>query len=107
MVNPLDLESAGNSIVYRPFENTARIDAFRKQAEAAKAHGSLVILQLSHGGRQTAKWLNPKPISASDVHLQDTFGATFGKPRAMALEDIEEVIDQVSFNADGFPSPLS
>jgi 2,4-dienoyl-CoA reductase-like NADH-dependent reductase (Old Yellow Enzyme family) len=96
MVNPIDLEAAGNTIIYRPFETPARLDAFRRLSEAIKTHGSLAIMQISHGGRQTPKWINPNPISASDEQLQDVFGRSFGKPRAMTKEDIKEVIDQVS-----------
>lgn len=42
---------------------------FRRVVQAAKAHGSLFIGQLSHAGRQTPLDVNPNPVSASDVHL--------------------------------------
>jgi 2,4-dienoyl-CoA reductase-like NADH-dependent reductase (Old Yellow Enzyme family) len=97
MVNPVDIEAPGNPIIHKPFETPERIDAFRRQAEAAKAHGSLVYVQLSHAGRQAGKHLQPNPISASDVQLEDAIGMSFAKPRAMTLKDIDDVVDQVSF----------
>ena len=95
MVNPIDLEAAGNPIVYKAFETPERIDAFRRQAEAAKAHGSLIVMQISHGGRQVAAYMNPNPISASDIGLGNAIGLTFAKPKAMTIEDIDNVVDQV------------
>ncbi|KAF5495078.1 NADH-dependent flavin oxidoreductase nadA [Colletotrichum siamense] len=88
------LEAAGNPIIPRsaPFSGE-RFDGFRRVAEAAKKHGSLVHAQLSHPGRQVASNINPHPISASDVQLEGEMnGLTFGKPRAMGPEDFEKVI---------------
>ena len=96
MVNPIDLEAPANAVIYKPYETTERMEAFRKVASAAKANGSLVIVQLSHPGRQVAKHLNPNPISASDVQLQDSIGLSFGRPRTMTRKDINDVVDQVS-----------
>ncbi|KAH0439145.1 hypothetical protein CcaCcLH18_02940 [Colletotrichum camelliae] len=88
------LEAAGNPIIppAAPFSGE-RFEGFRKVAEAAKKHGSLVHAQLSHPGRQVASNINPHPISASDVQLEgEVMGMTFGKPRAMGPEDFEKVI---------------
>lgn len=46
-----------------------RFEKFQELAKAAKAHGSLIIGQLSHPGRQVQARLNPEAISASDVQL--------------------------------------
>jgi 2,4-dienoyl-CoA reductase-like NADH-dependent reductase (Old Yellow Enzyme family) len=97
IVNPMDLEAPGNPIIYKPFKTPERIKAFRRQAEAAKAHGSLVYVQLSHAGRQVAEYIQPHPIGASDIGLANVSGMSFGKPRAMALKDIDDVVDQVSW----------
>jgi len=89
MITPIDIEAPGNSIIYKAFETQERIDAFRSQAEAAKADGSVIVMQINHCGRQSPSYLCPNPISASDVKLLDTMGMKFGQPRAMTLEDIE------------------
>jgi len=86
MVNPFYMEAPANPMLYKPFETPERVEAFRRQAEAAKAHGSLVFMQLSHGGRQTPLHMNPNPISASDVQLENRMGVSFGRPRAMTLK---------------------
>jgi 2,4-dienoyl-CoA reductase-like NADH-dependent reductase (Old Yellow Enzyme family) len=54
--------------------------------------GSLVIAQLTHGGRQVSEEVDPNPVSASDVHLGPTFGMTFGKPRPLEVEEIATLV---------------
>ncbi|KAK8070572.1 NADH-dependent flavin oxidoreductase nadA [Apiospora hydei] len=88
------LEAAGNPIIPAdaPFEGE-RFDQFRELAAQSKKHGSLIIAQLSHPGRQVTDAINPTPISASDVQLEgEVMGMTFGKPRAMEKKDFDEVI---------------
>lgn len=46
-----------------------RLEKFQELAKAAKAHGCLIIGQLSHPGRQVQARLNPVAISASNVQL--------------------------------------
>lgn len=71
MIDPDHLEDAGNAIIPRdaPFSGE-RFERFQEEAKTAKAHGSLIIGQLSHPGRQTPESLQPHPISASDVYLE-------------------------------------
>ena len=95
MVTPIDLQAAGYSIIYKPFETPERLEAFSKLAAAAKRHGSLAYVQLSHGGRQTSEFLNPHPVSASDVQLEPRHGRTFGKPTPLTKEGIDELVEQV------------
>lgn len=81
MITPIDLTEAGNPVIYRPFETEERVSAFRRLADAAKAHGSLVMMQLNHAGRQVAELINKNPVSASDVQLVPRMGLTFAKPK--------------------------
>lgn len=110
MVAPDQLEAAGNPVIPRgaPFEGE-RFEAFRAVAAAAKqaSHGtngskSLVVMQVSHPGRQVAANIQPNPISASDVQLEGTvLGMTFGKPRAMEHPvDFETVVDSFAHAAE-------
>ena len=58
---------------------------------AAKAHGSLIVAQLSHPGRQGPATLNPDPVSASDVQLTIKWaGNWFNKPRALTIPEIKQ-----------------
>lgn len=84
------VEAYGNPII--PDDHDGRVAAFSKVVSAAKAHGSLIVAQLSHPGRQGSKFLNPNPVSASDVHLTIKWaGNEFAKPRAMTVPEIKEM----------------
>jgi 2,4-dienoyl-CoA reductase-like NADH-dependent reductase (Old Yellow Enzyme family) len=86
------VEAFGNPILCDNHDN--RVDAFRKVADAAKAHGSLFIAQLSHPGRQGSASLNPKPVSASDVQLEIVWaGNWFAKPRALTVPEIKDMVE--------------
>ncbi|KAK7974369.1 hypothetical protein PG989_016217 [Apiospora arundinis] len=88
------LEAAGNPIIPAdaPFEGE-RFEKFQELATQSKKHGSLIVAQVSHPGRQVTDAINPTPISASDVQLEgNVMGMTFGKPRAMEKKDFDEVI---------------
>lgn len=96
MVTPIDLEAPGNMIMYEPFETPERLEAFTRIALAARAHGSLAIVQISHAGRQVIEAVNPNPVSAGDVQLKPSKGMMFGEPTALTKEGIKDVIDRVS-----------
>jgi 2,4-dienoyl-CoA reductase-like NADH-dependent reductase (Old Yellow Enzyme family) len=76
MVNPKQLEAPGNAILGEPHETPERIEQFRKMAAAGKAHGSLMIMQVSHPGRQISVLMNPSPVGASDIQLTDRYVGT-------------------------------
>lgn len=96
------LEAAGNPIIPRSeAPKGERFEAFQKLAAAAKAHGSLVIGQVSHPGRQVPENIQPHPISASDVQLEGhPMGLTFAKPRPANNDDIENVIEGFAHAAE-------
>ena len=102
MIEYDQLEAAGNLIVPRGAEfKGERFEAFKKLAEASKAHGSLLFGQLSHPGRQTWDKLQNDPVSASDVKLEGTImGMTFAKPHAASEEEIERVIEGFAHAAE-------
>ncbi len=70
MIHPEHLEAPGNMAipVDAAFEGP-RFEGFAAIATAAKRHGSLIVAQVSHPGRQTSASLQPHPISASAVQL--------------------------------------
>lgn len=73
-----------------------RMEAFKKMAKAAKAHGSLYIVQLSHGGRQVPAEITAYPVAASEARLTHMSGndvtSNFGQPNALDQEGINTVI---------------
>jgi len=71
MIEYDQLEAMGNPIVPRDAEFSGpRFEAFKEMAAAAKAHGSLIVGQVSHPGRQVEDRIQKNPISASDVQLE-------------------------------------
>jgi 2,4-dienoyl-CoA reductase-like NADH-dependent reductase (Old Yellow Enzyme family) len=78
MIEYDQLEAMGNPIIPREAEFSGeRFDAFKKMAEASKAHGSLIVGQVSHPGRQCEQRIQPNPISASDVQLEGMITSKF------------------------------
>jgi 2,4-dienoyl-CoA reductase-like NADH-dependent reductase (Old Yellow Enzyme family) len=67
---------------------------------ASKAHGSLVIGQLTHGGRQVSNEIVDTPVSASDIQCPPMGGMEFGKPRPLREDEIEDLIDRWAFGAE-------
>ncbi|CAE6434696.1 unnamed protein product [Rhizoctonia solani] len=100
MVNPKQLEAPGNAILCEPHETPERIEQFRKMAAAGKAHGSLMIMQVSHPGRQISALMNPSPVGASDIQLTDRMGMSFGKPTALDRPGIHEIVNQFAYTAE-------
>ncbi|KAI9886932.1 MAG: hypothetical protein M1823_001224 [Watsoniomyces obsoletus] len=87
------LEAPGNAIIPpdAPFSGE-RFEAFKALAAGSKTHGSLILCQISHAGRQAASTLVSDPVSASDVQLKGTpMGQTFAKPHAASHEEIEHI----------------
>lgn len=42
------------------------VEEMKPAVQAAKAHGSLFIVQLTHAGRQTPEFVSPTPVSSSE-----------------------------------------
>lgn len=70
-IHPAQLEAPGNLILYEPHETSERIEQFRRMASASKVEGSLVVMQISHPGRQVPAFINPISVSAGDVKLDN------------------------------------
>ncbi|KAL6708285.1 hypothetical protein ACN47E_003209 [Coniothyrium glycines] len=96
------LEAAGNPIIPRGSKYEGeRFENFKELATQAKKHGSLIVGQVSHPGRQVEDKIQKHPISASDVQLEgDIMGMTFAKPRAATDEDIKNVIEGFAHAAE-------
>ncbi|RYP74896.1 hypothetical protein DL769_003917 [Monosporascus sp. CRB-8-3] len=95
MIHPEHLEASGNMIIPpNAGYDGHRFGGFSAIATAAKRHGSLIIAQVSHPGRQTPESVQPCPISASAVRLiAPHMGKIYGVPREATKEDIGSVVE--------------
>ena len=98
------LEAAGNPIIPPSAPTTPgdpRFDAFTSLATESKRHGSLIIGQVSHPGRQVSSSIQAKPVSASDVQLEgNVMGMTFAKPHPASTTEIEEIVEGFAHAAE-------
>lgn len=86
------LERPGNVVIDR--EPDADMAAKLKEwAEAGTRGGNHLWAQISHGGRQTQKLVNPNPKSSSDVALALP-GGQFGKPTPLTREEIADLVER-------------
>ncbi|GJC85335.1 NADH-dependent flavin oxidoreductase nadA [Colletotrichum liriopes] len=77
-----------------------RFEGFKAVAAAGKAHGSLMLAQVTHAGRQVMKKIQPNPISASAVQLEPKMGMEFGAPREATKADIDRVVEGFAHAAE-------
>lgn len=102
MVDPVNIESAGNLIIPpdSPFTGP-RFDAYRRLAYAGNHDGSLMLGQLSHGGRQVQSLFQPNPVSASAVHLdKEVWGMKFAIPHAATHDEIKGIVESFAHAAE-------
>uniref|UniRef100_A0A0K0EQZ0 Oxidored_FMN domain-containing protein n=1 Tax=Strongyloides stercoralis TaxID=6248 RepID=A0A0K0EQZ0_STRER len=96
------LESPGNMIIEEHLDSEERRKMFKKLAEAGKSGGGLMIVQLSHAGRQTPYSVNKTPYSCSEIKLSATPKPwlTFGNPIALTKNEIKtKIIDKFGYAA--------
>ncbi|WP_298464740.1 NADH:flavin oxidoreductase/NADH oxidase family protein [uncultured Erythrobacter sp.] len=86
------LERPGNVVIDREpdADMAARLKGW---AEAGTRNGNHLWAQISHGGRQTQKLVNPNPKSSSDVALALP-GGQFGKPTPLTIDEIAELVQR-------------
>lgn len=90
IIEPNHLERPGNVILAGPLSGDAIIK-FKAWTAAGIANGAQLWAQLSHGGRQTQKLVNPTPKAPSAVKL-GLPGGQFGEPVALTEAEINAVI---------------
>lgn len=76
------------------------IAPFEAWARAAKQNNTRVVMQLNHPGRQVYAAMGGDVLSPSDVALDlGKHSHLFSKPRAMTLQDIEQLIQRFADSA--------
>jgi len=73
---------------------------FQQFAKSGQSHGSKIIVQLGHAGRQSNGMVNMKPVGPGNIRINLPKQA-FGDPRALSENEIQDVVDRMA-NAAGF-----
>ncbi|CAE7118293.1 unnamed protein product [Rhizoctonia solani] len=98
-VDSTHIETPGNGIISKSNSTFTHIEQFRRMASAGKAHGSLVLMQLSHAGRKAPGYINSHPVSAGDVRLDEQAAIPYAQPTPLTKEGIDEIIGQFVYAA--------
>ncbi|KAK0552035.1 NADH-dependent flavin oxidoreductase [Tilletia horrida] len=99
-VDPYNLSGPGDMILAKDLLNNGRLEEFKKLVNAAKAHGSLFYAQISHAGRQTPAHVQPNPVSASSIKLDDRMGMSFAQPKELSVEEIKAIVQRFADTAE-------
>jgi 2,4-dienoyl-CoA reductase-like NADH-dependent reductase (Old Yellow Enzyme family) len=86
------------NIVVDGEQSTEAMQGLSEWAEAARSGGGKVIGQISHAGRQSPKSIAPEPVGPSAVAVKLP-GGLFGKPRALSVDEIQDVIQRFAHTA--------
>ncbi len=86
------LERPGNVVIDRLPDDEMKA-ALSRWASAATRNGNHFWAQLSHGGRQTQKIVNPHPKAPSAVKV-GLPGGQFGEPVALTVDEIRELVQR-------------
>ncbi len=91
------LERPGN-VVIEGEQSPEQLDALKRWSAAAKENGAAIWMQISHAGRQTMKHVATEPVGPSAVQVEMP-GGMFGKPRALDVEEITDLIGRFAHTA--------
>lgn len=95
MVDSARLTEPRNAIL----EDDTYLNEFSQMAKVSKAHGSKVIMQISHPGKVASMPLLATPVGPSPVALQIPL-ASFRVPRALTISEIEDLIKRFARTAE-------
>ncbi len=91
------LERPGNVVIDRAPDAAMQV-ALSNWASAATRNGNQFWAQLSHGGRQTQKMVNPHPKAPSAVKV-GLPGGQFGEPVALTVAEIQDLVQRFAVAA--------
>ncbi len=97
MVDRRYLERPGNVAIDGP-QTDEQLDRLKAWSGAARQAGADIWMQISHAGRQTPKIVAKEPVAPSAVE-PGLPGGTFGRPRALTGDEIEDVIKRFAHAA--------
>lgn len=84
------LERPGNVCIDGK-QTDEQIRLLKEYAKSGKHNNTKIFAQISHAGRQSNGLVNMSPVGPSDIALQNVPKQLFGKPRAMTLDEIQNL----------------
>jgi len=73
--------------------------ALKEWAQAGTKNQTHLWMQINHPGKQSPKFLNHEPVSASAIPLRAPLNKLFNTPRALLEEEIYEIIERFTIAA--------
>jgi 2,4-dienoyl-CoA reductase-like NADH-dependent reductase (Old Yellow Enzyme family) len=73
-------------------EDERDIEMLSKWAKAGTKNGTHLWMQLNHPGKQSPRTLSKKPVAPSALPLSGNLKKFFNEPRALSVEEIQELI---------------
>jgi 2,4-dienoyl-CoA reductase-like NADH-dependent reductase (Old Yellow Enzyme family) len=75
-------------------------DSLRAWAEAGTSNGAHFWMQINHPGRQSPRFLSPRPVAPSAIALKPPLDRLFHPPRALLDAEILETISRFADTAE-------
>jgi 2,4-dienoyl-CoA reductase-like NADH-dependent reductase (Old Yellow Enzyme family) len=79
-------------------EDERDLSALRRWAAASKEGGNQTWVQVNHPGRQSPRYLSPRPVAPSEVTLK--MSGQFGRPHVLSSSEIEDIIERFARAAE-------
>jgi 2,4-dienoyl-CoA reductase-like NADH-dependent reductase (Old Yellow Enzyme family) len=89
LIDRSHMAESGNVVI----DGDGGLEALQRVAAAATARGAHAWVQLNHPGRQTPRFVDPAPVSASAVPLA-VGGGAFAMPRALSDTEVRDIVSR-------------
>lgn len=90
MVDPKGTAEPGNIV----FDKNSNMEILENWANQGQQHGAKVMVQLNHPGKQAPKTVSKQTVAPSAVPLGNGLNKLFSTPRALATNEVEELIQK-------------
>ena len=90
MVDPKGTAEPGNIV----FDKNSNMEILKNWAKQGQQHGAKVMVQLNHPGKQAPKTVSKQTVAPSAVPLGNGLNKLFSTPRALATNEVEELVQK-------------
>lgn len=96
MVDSRFLGEANNVVIEKGLDNLSELKKWSHASAGTNAH---IWIQLNHPGKQTPKFLTPKPVAPSAIPLMPPLDKMFNTPRELKEDEILDIISRFGYAA--------